>query len=112
MCIRDSEGSVNIDVSALEDKSGVMIVVEDTGIGMDGEALAKLFSRFTQADGSITRQFGGTGLGLAITKSLVELLGGEISTASKAGEGTKFSVYLPVSYTHLDVYKRQSEINQ
>ena len=90
------EGSVNIDVSALEDKSGVMIVVEDTGIGMDGEALAKLFSRFTQADGSITRQFGGTGLGLAITKSLVELLGGEISTASKAGEGTKFSVYLPL----------------
>ena len=62
----------------------------DTGIGMTSEQLGNLFNAFTQADGSITRKYGGTGLGLVISKSLVELMGGELKVESEYGKGSKF----------------------
>jgi signal transduction histidine kinase len=64
--------------------------VIDTGIGMTGEQLQHLFNAFTQADGSITRKYGGTGLGLVISKSLVELMGGELQVESEYGKGSRF----------------------
>jgi PAS domain S-box-containing protein len=69
--------------------------VRDTGIGMTGEQLQRLFQRFSQADSSTTRRFGGTGLGLALTKALSHLLGGDISVESVAGEGSAFTLRLP-----------------
>ncbi|MBF0467278.1 MAG: response regulator [Desulfamplus sp.] len=77
-----------------ENKNNKIILqfsVRDTGIGMSDETLSSLFHPFTQADSSITRQYGGTGLGLAICKSLVEMMGGKIHVNSTQGKGSIFT---------------------
>ena len=66
----------------------------DTGIGFDAEAAERLFERFEQADGSITRRYGGTGLGLAISRSLVEAMGGRLVAVSRPGHGATFTLEL------------------
>lgn len=71
--------------------------VQDTGIGIEQENIAKVFESFSQADQSTTRKFGGTGLGLPICKKLVEAMGGEIFVTSILGEGASFSFTLPMS---------------
>jgi PAS domain S-box-containing protein len=70
--------------------------VIDTGIGMSGEQLGRLFTPFQQADSSTTRRFGGTGLGLAISRDLAKLLGGGISVESAPGAGSSFTLSLPL----------------
>ena len=76
--------------------------VSDTGIGMTAEQMAKLYSAFSQADTSTTRNYGGTGLGLAITKHFCLMLGGDVLVRSELGEGSTFVVTLPAVYPVAD----------
>ena len=73
------------------------LTVRDTGVGIDPQVLSALFAKFTQADASTTRRFGGTGLGLSICKELAEIMGGRIDVVSRPGEGSSFTVILPLA---------------
>ena len=90
--------SGTVKVSAEADVNGAfLLTVADTGIGFDQSDAERLFSRFEQADSSVTRRFGGSGLGLAIVKQLVGLMSGSVSCESRVGEGAVFRVTLPLS---------------
>jgi len=93
-------GSISIRVAILENNPNDMLLcfsVQDTGIGISEENMARLFSAFEQADNSMTRLYGGTGLGLAISQRLVNLMGGHIDVESKLGVGSlfRFTIRLP-----------------
>lgn len=81
-------------VDIRENHARVLYRIEDQGIGMTKEQIARLFQPFEQADATTTRRFGGTGLGLTIVRRLVDLMGGRIVVDSLPGEGSRFSVYL------------------
>ncbi len=93
------QGHVHVEVdvrsrTALE--SDVVVRVSDTGIGMTPDYLGRLGEAFLQADTSTTRQFGGTGLGLSICRSLIQLMSGSMNVESTLGQGTCFTVTLPM----------------
>jgi signal transduction histidine kinase/ActR/RegA family two-component response regulator len=90
-------GSVRVTATGRRTAAGTAhwdIAITDTGIGIPAERLPDLFSRFTQADSSTTRRYGGTGLGLAICRQLAELMGGQVTAESRAGEGSTFRLEL------------------
>jgi PAS domain S-box-containing protein len=88
-------GSVIVKLSGKKDRP-LILEVSDTGIGMTPEQVARLYEEFSQADSTITRRFGGTGLGMAITRTLVEMMGGEIFVDSAPMKGTTIRVSLPL----------------
>jgi PAS domain S-box-containing protein len=89
-----SYGSVTLNARRAPDTQKILMDVIDTGLGFEAETAARLFLRFQQADGSVTRKFGGSGLGLSICRELVAVLNGDIGCESTPGEGSRFWVQL------------------
>jgi PAS domain S-box-containing protein len=96
-----TKGSVTI--RACKVAAGVQIDVIDTGIGIRPDDLQAIWEDFRQVDQSRTREFGGTGLGLSITRKLLDRLGGTVSVKSTYGEGSTFSVTLPLTVSQTDI---------
>jgi PAS domain S-box-containing protein len=86
-------------LAARRDGELLRVDVADTGIGVPPDAVERIFEEFQQADSSTTREYGGTGLGLSISRSLARLLGGDLTACSVEGEGSTFSLSLPLRYS-------------
>jgi len=86
---------INVGTQTVDDRNCLTIEVKDSGIGMSPEQMDRVFEAFTQADPSISKEYGGTGLGLAISRRICKLMDGEISVDSVEGVGSSFTVILP-----------------
>ncbi|MBM3463776.1 MAG: response regulator, partial [Armatimonadetes bacterium] len=90
-------GSVELTVERISEggRQWITFAVKDSGIGLDGEQLLKLFQPFSQAEQSTTRKYGGTGLGLTITRRFCQMMGGEVTVSSALGQGSTFTIKVP-----------------
>ena len=107
-----TEGGQIILTARHEQKDGagwINFQVDDTGIGMSTDQLAKVMLPFAQADASTTRKYGGTGLGLAITCELVEMMGGQINVESTPGSGSSFTLSFPMDVVSMPAENRNQE---
>ncbi len=86
--------------------------VADTGIGIDGDKLDKVFEEFSQADDSTTRDYGGTGLGLPISRRFCQMMGGDITVSSELGKGTIFTIEIPSRVDALEVARKAAKTEQ
>ena len=104
------EGSVSFDVRKVtkNERDFLSFVVKDTGIGIKEEDLPKLFNAFYQVDMAVNHGIDGSGLGLSITKNLVALMDGEISLQSEYGEGSEFTIMLPLIEGNAELVENQS----
>jgi signal transduction histidine kinase len=93
-----NEGSLSFAVreEAQQDEEGLLFVVSDTGIGISEEDLERIFQPFFQVDDSTTRVYDGAGIGLSVGRRLSALLQGELSVSSTLGQGSTFSLWLPL----------------
>lgn len=109
------EGGVTVFYDEIEQKEGTIILkitVSDTGIGIPEDRLNEVFERFTQVESGYTKNFEGSGLGLSIAKSLVSMQGGTISVKSIVGEGTAFSIQIPMLVSsQSEISKKVTEID-
>ncbi|MCM8527821.1 MAG: MASE1 domain-containing protein, partial [Lentisphaeraceae bacterium] len=106
-----TNGSVTVK-TYLNQANQVCLEVIDTGIGIAKEKQKHIFEQFSQADTSTTREYGGTGLGLAITSQLVQLMDGSIEVESTIGEGTVFTVTLPLEQTDIKLVESKVDLER
>jgi len=99
------DGAVTVDVNrrAAGAQALIEFTVSDTGVGMTQAQTERIFDAFTQADVTTTRQYGGTGLGLALVSRFCELMKGSVSVESRPGEGSRFTVCLPLEAAPVEV---------
>jgi signal transduction histidine kinase len=93
--VKFTEAGGRVGVSAVVEEDGIVLSVEDNGIGMKREDIEIALLPFRQIDGTLTRRFDGTGLGLPLAKALVELHGGRLEIESAPAIGTTVRVHLP-----------------
>ena len=89
-------GKITLQIN-IEKKTNIRFNIVDTGIGMSKKQLNNVFEEFTQAESSTSKDYGGTGLGLPISKKMTEMMGGKMDVKSTEGEGTTFSITIPIT---------------
>ena len=94
-------GEIRLEVRQ-DDREWLTFVISDTGIGMTEDQLGEIFEAFAQGDLTVGHKYGGTGLGLALCKRFTELLNGRLDVESTKGEGSRFTVSLPIRQVDVD----------
>ncbi|PHS25800.1 MAG: hypothetical protein COA84_07105 [Robiginitomaculum sp.] len=100
---------VKMDLTGTLESPQMMLMVTDSGVGIEIGALDHIFERFSQADTSITRKYGGTGLGLAICKTLAEAMGGQIGVDTVLDQGSTFWIKLPLVVAEAEMVQLQED---